>query len=257
MNDAAAAKAAEVTANGKPPWPAFQVERRSFAALRKDPRNARKHSAEQVRQIALAMREWGWTYPVLVDETDLIIAGHGRLEAAELNRRELPGDERWAAGAEAPVIVARGWTDAQKRAYAIADNQIALNAEWDKAALKLDLAELRGDLGFDLALIGFGEADLKKMLEGPKPPEEFGVVGEDLHTDYACPRCGYRWSGRADAGAERGGGDEPPAGQAQGPAGQPAWPLADSPSAGLPPAQGTPANSPPAQASAPEATAPA
>jgi hypothetical protein len=52
------------------------------------------------------------------------------------------------------------------------------------------------------------------MLEGPKPPEEFGVVGEDLHTDYACPRCGYRWSGRADAGAERGGAPS-----------EPAWPL--------------------------------
>jgi ParB-like chromosome segregation protein Spo0J len=58
-------------------WPAFQVERRAFADLRRDPRNARVHSPEQVRQIALAMREWGWTYPILVDEAGLIIAGHG------------------------------------------------------------------------------------------------------------------------------------------------------------------------------------
>jgi ParB-like chromosome segregation protein Spo0J len=122
-------------------WPAFQVERRPFADLRRDPRNARVHSSEQVRQIALSMREWGWTTALLVDETGLIIAGHGRLDAAELNRAELPGDARWQA-AEAPVIVARGWTAAQKRAYALADNQIALNASWNDDLLRFELGEL-------------------------------------------------------------------------------------------------------------------
>ncbi|WP_074123532.1 ParB/Srx family N-terminal domain-containing protein [Bradyrhizobium sp. AS23.2] len=91
-------------------WPAWATERRPVAALVPYARNARTHSEAQLQQIAASIREWGWTTPVLVDEAGLVIAGHGRLLAAErLGIREVP------------VIVARCWTEAQKRAYVIAD----------------------------------------------------------------------------------------------------------------------------------------
>jgi ParB-like chromosome segregation protein Spo0J len=90
-----------------------QIERRPIGPLRPYERNARKHSPEQIAQIAASIHEWGWTMPVLVDEQDLIIAGHGRVEAAKLIGIDT-----------VPVIVARGWTEAQRRAYAIADNRL-------------------------------------------------------------------------------------------------------------------------------------
>jgi DNA modification methylase len=103
------------------------------------------HSAAQVDQIAASIREWGWTNPVLVDEAGTIIAGHGRVLAARKLRI-----------AEVPVMVADGWTDAQKRAYAIADNKLTLNGGLDDELLGLELGELEV-LGFDLDLIGFSE----------------------------------------------------------------------------------------------------
>jgi ParB-like chromosome segregation protein Spo0J len=81
-------------------------------------RNARTHSDEQVTQLAASIEEWGWTIPVLVDEAGGIIAGHGRVMAA--HRLDLE---------DVPVMVAAGWSDAKKRAYMLADNQLTLNAE--------------------------------------------------------------------------------------------------------------------------------
>ena len=123
-------------------WPAFQVERRKVADLKPYKNNARTHSPEQVAQIAASIKEWGWTQPVLVDEADGVLAGHGRLEAAA------------SLGiAEVPVIVASGWSEAQKRAYVLADNQLALNAGWDENLLRVEIGAL-GDLNFDLGLGG-------------------------------------------------------------------------------------------------------
>ena len=94
------------------------------------------------------MREWGFTIPVLADENGGIIAGHGRVMAAELNKYT-----------EAPVMVARGWSEAQKRAYVIADNKLALNAGWNEQLLSAALVDLR-DLGTNLNLIGFSDDEL-------------------------------------------------------------------------------------------------
>lgn len=116
---------------GAQSWPADSVERRKIASLVPHARNARTHSIEQVAQIARSMTEFGWTNPILVDENDGIIAGHGRVLGAHKNG--------WL---EAPVVIARGWSDAKKRAYVIADNQIALNAGWDESLLKIDEADL-------------------------------------------------------------------------------------------------------------------
>ena len=119
-------------------------------------RNPRTHSDAQVAQIAASIREFGWTNPVLVDGESGIIAGHGRVLAA----RKL-GLER------VPVIELAHMSEAQKRAYVLADNQLALNAGWDDELLRLELADL-SELGFDLGLIGFGEGELERLLAGSK-----------------------------------------------------------------------------------------
>ncbi|MGE0425424.1 MAG: site-specific DNA-methyltransferase [Reyranellaceae bacterium] len=147
------------------PWPADRVERRPVASLVPYAHNARTHSDEQVAQIAASIREWGWTMPILVDETGMIIAGHGRLMAAQ--RLGL---------ADVPVMVASGWSEAQKRAYVIADNKLTLNASWDLGVLAAELGELR-DLEFDLGLIGFGDDELSALFapkgsEGLTDPDE-------------------------------------------------------------------------------------
>src|SRR5215212_11694520 len=124
-------------------WPADEVQRWPLDRLVPSARNARTHSDAQVAQIAASIREWGWTVPVLVDEVGTIIAGHGRVLAAQR-----------LAIAEVPVMVARGWSESQRRAYIIADNAIPLNAGWDFAKLKIELADL-DVAGFDLDLVGF------------------------------------------------------------------------------------------------------
>jgi len=119
-------------------------------------RNPRTHSDAQVAQIAGSIREFGWTNPVLVDGASGIIAGHGRVMAA----RKL-GLER------VPVIELAHMSEAQRRAYVLADNQLALNAGWDDELLRLELSDL-SELGFDLGLIGFGDGELERLLAGSK-----------------------------------------------------------------------------------------
>jgi ParB-like chromosome segregation protein Spo0J len=116
--------------------------------------NARTHSADQVAQLAAAIRAFGWTNPILVDEASNIIAGHGRLAAAtELGL------------AEVPVIRLEGLTDSQRRALAIADNKLALNAGWDQELL---VSELQG-LGELQGLVGFSEHELLRLMRPGSP----------------------------------------------------------------------------------------
>jgi DNA modification methylase len=160
-------------------WPADAVERRSVKELVPYARNARTHSDAQVRQIAASIEEWGWTNPILVDEKGGLIAGHGRLMAADK-----------LGLTDVPVMVARGWTAAQKKAYILADNQLALNAGWDMDMLSIELGEL-GDMDFDVGLIGFGDDFLAGLLdktEGltdpddvPEPPAEPETVLGDVY----------------------------------------------------------------------------
>lgn len=145
--------------------PADKVEKRSVSSLIPYARNSRTHSEAQVAQIAASVKEWGWTIPVLIDETGQIIAGHGRIQAARLLGLE-----------EVPVMVAEGWTDAQKRAYVLADNKLAMNAGWDEELLSLELKDLK-DLGSDLSLIGFNEDELAEIMADNTPTE--GLTDED------------------------------------------------------------------------------
>lgn len=148
-------------------WPADKVERRPIDALIPYAKNSRTHSDEQVAQIAASMKEWGWTNPILVDEAGSIIAGHGRVLAA-----------RKLGYTQAPVMVAEGWTQAQKAAYIIADNKLALNAGWDFDMLKLELGELKSE-GFALELTGFSADELKNLLI----KETAGLTDEDAVPD--------------------------------------------------------------------------
>ncbi len=129
-----------------------QIEIRSIDDITPYARNSRTHSDEQVAQIAASIREFGWTTPILIDEEGSVICGHGRLLAA-----------RKLGQAEVEVIVARGWSDAKKRAYVIADNKLALNAGWDMELLALELADLK-EFDFDLGLTGFSDEELSKLL---------------------------------------------------------------------------------------------
>src|SRR6266700_1377877 len=115
-------------------------------------RNPRTHSDAQVAQIAASIAEFGFNNPILVDTQAGIIAGHGRLLAA-----------RKLQLAEVPVIILDHLTDAQKRAYIIADNQLALNAGWDEEILRVELAALQED-DFDVSLIGFEDEELARLL---------------------------------------------------------------------------------------------
>jgi DNA modification methylase len=132
----------------------LQIAWRSLGELIPYARNPRTHSDAQVAQIAASIREFGWTNPVLVDGANGIIAGHGRVLAARKLGLE-----------QVPVIELARMSEAQKRAYVLADNQLALNAGWDEALLRLELTDL-SELGFDLGLIGFGEGELERLIAG-------------------------------------------------------------------------------------------
>lgn len=117
-------------------------------------RNSRTHNDAQIAQIAASIREFGWTNPVLIDEEGGIIAGHGRVLAARQLKHE-----------NIPTITLTGLSEAQKRAYVIADNKLALNAGWDEALLKLEIEDLKL-LDFNVDLLGFNDAEMTKVLFG-------------------------------------------------------------------------------------------
>ena len=115
-------------------------------------RNSRTHSDEQVSQIMASIKEFGFTNPILTDGKDGIIAGHGRLMAAQ----------RLGIN-EVPTIELSHLTDAQKKAYIIADNKLALNSGWDEEMLKIELMSL-DELGFDYSNLGFDfEFDIEEL----------------------------------------------------------------------------------------------
>ena len=163
-------------------WPADRVERRPISDLIPYARNARTHSEEQIAQIAASMREWGWTNPVLIDSDGQILAGHGRVLAA----RKLGYEE-------CPVMIAEGWTQAQKRAYTLADNKLALNASWDEEMLRLELADLK-DLEFELDLTGFDIDEIANLFDGEGDSD--GLTDDDAVpevTDDAITKLGDVW----------------------------------------------------------------
>ena len=142
----------------------MQITEVAVEALIPYAKNSRTHDDAQVAQIAASIKEFGWTNPILVDGDKGIIAGHGRLMAA-----------RKLGLTKVPVIELKDMTEAQKKAYVIADNKLAMNAGWDMDFLKLELQDLE-DADFDLSLTGFDDKELDQLLA---PPIEEGLTDED------------------------------------------------------------------------------
>jgi ParB-like chromosome segregation protein Spo0J len=145
--------------------------------------NARTHSEDQVAQIAASIKEFGFTNPILVDGSNGIIAGHGRLQAA-----------RKLGLATVPTIELHGLSDTQRRAYILADNKLAMNAGWDNDLLALELGDL-AELDFDLSLVGFDDAELAALLDEPRTPESSTqeINPDDYVMGCACPKCGFEF----------------------------------------------------------------
>ena len=134
----------------------LHIEYLPLGSLKPYPRNARTHSQKQIRQIADSIKTFGFTNPLLIDKDGMILAGHGRLEAARL-----------LGMAKVPCVRLETMTPAQKQAYVLADNKLALNAAWDEELLALELKELLAvDDGFDIGLTGFTIAEVDGLIEG-------------------------------------------------------------------------------------------
>ena len=139
----------------EPAWPADKIERRKVDTLTPYARNSRTHSDDQVAQIAASIKEWGFTNPVLIEPDGGIIAGHGRVMAAQ----RLGLDD-------VPCVIAEGWTEAQKRSYVIADNKLALNAGWDFDLLQDEVLDLSKQ--FDISILGFDNQELTRFFDNPE-----------------------------------------------------------------------------------------
>ena len=123
-------------------------------------RNARTHSKEQILQIRASLREFGFVTPVIIDEKYSIIAGHGRVAAAKEE-----------GITEIPCVFAENLTEAQKKAYILADNRLAMNAGWDEEMLAVEIADLQG-ADFDVSLLGFDDKELNALLDGDADVQE-------------------------------------------------------------------------------------
>jgi len=176
------------------PPTAKRIEMWPLDRLRPYERNARTHSPEQVAQIVASIQEFGFTNPLLVDGDDGILAGHGRLAAA-----------KDMGLAEVPVIVLDHLSAAQRRAYILADNQLALNAGWDAELLQQEIAGLNL-ADFDLSLLGFDEDRIAGLLdpEGidreesvPKDHKGAEEYSEEDFSEFEhkCPRCNFEFNG--------------------------------------------------------------
>lgn len=129
--------------------------------------NSRTHSESQIKQIASSIREFGFTNPILIDDQGTIIAGHGRVMAAKVLQLD-----------KVPTITLGALSDAQRKAYVIADNKLALNAGWDTEVLLTEIESLQ-DLNFDTQLLGFSADELAEMLnieEKPLKEESYAEI---------------------------------------------------------------------------------
>ncbi|EGO4545978.1 ParB N-terminal domain-containing protein [Escherichia coli] len=139
---------------------ALKIEYLPVGKLLRYAKNSRTHSDEQVEQLVNSIREFGFTNPVLIDEKNELIAGHGRLAAAEILEMD-----------KVPAIRLSNLSEKQKKTYRIADNKLALNAGWDMQLLAEEVKELMDD-DFDIDLLGFNDAELDEMLSDEQPQEE-------------------------------------------------------------------------------------
>jgi len=172
-------------------WPVQDPARyRPLAWFEPYPNNPRIHPPEQIALLAELLKTYGPDQDIVVDEDQVILKGHGRLLAAV------------AGGLDCFLFTQRfGLSDADKLAMRIADNQVALLATWDRQLTFLEIGNLK-NLGYDLSRLGFGATQLVQFTTTPGPPAAFPRVGADLHTDFECPACRHKWSGKPRPDAE-------------------------------------------------------
>jgi ParB-like chromosome segregation protein Spo0J len=150
------------TASKQSQQPSRNLSYQKIDALKPSVRNARTHSRKQLRQIADSIDRFGFNNPVLVDDNSQIVAGHGRVAAARL-----------LGMSEVPVVALSGMSAAERKAYALADNKLALNAGWDTELLALELQELI-DLDFEVELTGFSLAEIDFTIEAANDAQHSG-----------------------------------------------------------------------------------
>jgi ParB-like chromosome segregation protein Spo0J len=136
------------------------------------PNNARSHSDDQVNQIAASINEFGFLNPVLIDSKKQIMAGHGRVMAAKKLGIE-----------EVPVVIIDHLNEAQKSAYIIADNQIALNADWDLDKLRIEIEHLK-EVDFDIFLLGFDDKSVGKLLDDKLDQDDKKMIEREDSIEY-------------------------------------------------------------------------
>ena len=160
---------------------ANKIEWLPISALHRSPHNARTHSTRQLKQISRSIKEFGFTNPILIDEKHEILAGHGRWAAVQL--------DGWTA---VPTLQITHLNETQKRAYIIADNQLAAKAGWDRDILRIELQGLE-DLDFDLELTGFetGEVDLILADDKDSRATDDAIPAIDVHARVC--RAGDAW----------------------------------------------------------------
>lgn len=133
--------------------PSTSIQNKPIGTLKPYKNNSRTHTDENIAQIAQSIKKWGWTMPILIDENDVILAGHARFEAAKkINLKEVP------------CLMVGDWSEEQKKSYVIADNKLALNSGWDYGLLASEIEELKS-MDFDVAALGFGEAELDSIFK--------------------------------------------------------------------------------------------
>lgn len=180
-----------------PEWSAKSIEMRDTVTLNPYERNPRTHPESQIEQLKNSIRQWGWTVPILIDEDDTVLAGHGRLHAATEMGIE-----------QVPCVIATGWSEEQKQAYVIADNRLAENSSWDTAIYFSEIKALE-EIGFDLSLTGLDDEQAAALSFQPNlsPVSEYqDVTDADVEhvasslekiapkvnktVELVCPHCG-------------------------------------------------------------------
>jgi len=176
-----APKAATEERLALPPTFALQVAYKPISLLRSNARNARTHSKKQIERLADGIRRFGFTNPVLIDGDDTLIAGHGRVEAA-----------RSLGLAEVPTLRLDYMSEAEKRAYVIADNRLAELAGWDRDLLAIEFEALHA-CDFDLTLTGFDLPEIDIIIDEHRTENESADSGEDAQPGPAISRPGDLW----------------------------------------------------------------
>ena len=151
--------------------------------------NARTHSPAQINKLRASIREFGFISPLVMDRDFKVLVGHGRLEAAK--------EEEYT---KVPCVFADNLTEAQKKAYILADNRMAMDAGWDEELLKIEMEELQA-VDFDMGLTGFREDEIADLFAVKEDPDDTGSNKEfdegefgDEKFKHECPRCGFRYN---------------------------------------------------------------